>query len=201
MSVESLAIALHHSHAKGAAKLVLIGIANHDGDGGAWPSVATLAKYARVTERNVQKAIKELEGLGEIRRLISEGGLHSTASHLRPNLYKFLLTCPPDCDRSTNHRRRHEPKPVDLFTGVSQATPGVAGDRGGVSQTTPEPSMNQTTNYPEETRVIARTTSGREPLCSMRRNQPHIYEDSGYCRHCGEKRSVSSTTYEIGEVA
>lgn len=209
MSVESLAIALHHSRAKGAAKLVLIGIANHDGDGGAWPSVATLAKYAHVTERNVQKAVKELEALGEVRRLVSEGGLHSTANHLRPNLYKFLLRCPADCDRSTNHRRRNDAVAPDLFTGVSLATPGVAGDRGGVSEATPEPSMNQTTNYPEETQVIARTSLGGQPTyaaaiadkCKMRRNQAHIYEDSGYCRHCGEKRPAASINYTTGEVA
>src|SRR6218665_1834088 len=109
MSVESLAIALHHSRARGAAKLVLIGIANHDGDGGAWPAVATLARYAGVTERNVQKALAALESLGEIRRLVSSGGDHSTADHMKPNLYQFLLRCPSNCDRSARHRPHHDP--------------------------------------------------------------------------------------------
>lgn len=108
MSVEALAIALHHSRAKGSAKLVLIGIANHQGDGGAWPSVYTLGKYAHVDRRNVQRALGELEKLGEIRRVLSQGGDHSTADHLRPNLYRFLLTCPADCDRSSNHRTRRD---------------------------------------------------------------------------------------------
>ena len=66
MSVESMAIALHHSRSKGTAKVVLLGIANHDGDGGAYPTVATLAKYANVSRANVQKALTKLESLGEI---------------------------------------------------------------------------------------------------------------------------------------
>ncbi|WP_067200158.1 helix-turn-helix domain-containing protein [Microbacterium sp. XT11] len=128
MSVESISIALHHSRATGAAKLVLIGIANHDGDGGAWPSVATLAKYAGVTVRNVQKAVERLEQLHEIRRFVQAGGDHRTAEHERPNRYQFLLTCPPDCDRTSRHRTRtHAPVELSLDP-LSVATPGVGSD-------------------------------------------------------------------------
>lgn len=34
MSIEAMAVALHHSKTQGATKLVLLGIANHEGDGG-----------------------------------------------------------------------------------------------------------------------------------------------------------------------
>ena len=105
MSIESVAIALHHSRARGTAKLVLLGIANHDGDGGAWPSLATLAKYAGgVDPRNVRKALRELEVLGEIRTHLQAGGTGRTANYERPNLYDFLLRCPEGCDRSSQHR-------------------------------------------------------------------------------------------------
>ncbi|ANC31463.1 helix-turn-helix domain-containing protein [Isoptericola dokdonensis] len=103
MSVEAMTIALHHSRAQGTAKVVLLGIANHDGDGGAWPSIATLAKYANVSTRSVQRAIDELQVLGEVSRGRQQGGTARTPDHLRPNLYAFTLTCPPDCDRSKNH--------------------------------------------------------------------------------------------------
>ncbi|MGB3733153.1 helix-turn-helix domain-containing protein [Microbacterium sp.] len=103
MSIEAMTIALHHSRAKGATKLVLMGIANHDGDGGSWPSVATLAKYANASERTVQYAIKQLESLGEIRRHFQDGGRASMWDHLRPNRYEFLLRCPPRCDRTSAH--------------------------------------------------------------------------------------------------
>ena len=64
MSVEAISLVLNHSKAKGTAKVVLIGIANHDGDGGSWPSHETLARYAQVDERNVRDAIKKLVDLG-----------------------------------------------------------------------------------------------------------------------------------------
>lgn len=108
MSIESIALALHHSNAKGTAKLVLIGIANHDGDGGAWPTIDTLAKYSGVSRQNVQKALASLERLGEIRRVIQAGGDHNIADHRRPNRYEVLLSCPPTCDGTKHHRTRTE---------------------------------------------------------------------------------------------
>ena len=104
MSIESVAIALHHSKAKGTAKLVLLGIANHDGDGGAFPKVATLAKYANVHPRRIVEIIKHLGQLGEIIIHTNEGGTGKTPAHVKPNLYEFVLECPPECDRTKHHR-------------------------------------------------------------------------------------------------
>ena len=114
MSNEAMAIALHHSRSSGTTKLVLLGIANHDGDGGAWPSLATLATYAgSVSERTVSRAIGELVELGEVSVERNAGGLRNCRDDRRPNLYHFLLSCPPDCDGSKNHRvRRHGVTPV-----------------------------------------------------------------------------------------
>jgi hypothetical protein len=103
MSGETLAIALHHSRAEGTALLVLIGIANHDGDGGAWPKIATLAKYARVKDRAVTNAIATLVKLGEIRVHHNAGGTRTTDDRYRPNLYEFLLSCPSTCKGDKNH--------------------------------------------------------------------------------------------------
>jgi hypothetical protein len=104
VSIEAMTIALHHSRARGSAKLVLLGIANHHGDGGAWPSLATLAKYAAVDPRNVRKALRELEAMGEIRTHLQAGGSSGMSAYERPNRYDFLLACPASCDRSTRHR-------------------------------------------------------------------------------------------------
>jgi hypothetical protein len=60
VTAEAVAIALHHSTMKGTDKLVLLGIANHDGDGGSWPSIQTLAYYANVDVRNVQRSIDRI---------------------------------------------------------------------------------------------------------------------------------------------
>ena len=66
MSVEMISLVLNHSKAEGRSKLVLIGIANHHGDNGAWPSIATLARYANSSERSIKRDIKYLQELGEL---------------------------------------------------------------------------------------------------------------------------------------
>lgn len=103
MSVEHITAVLHHSAARGRAKLVLIGIANHQGDAGAWPSNATLQKYAGgIDERNVRRAIRELVELGELAVSI-EGATHLPKGR-RTNRYDVLVRCPPWCDGSPSHR-------------------------------------------------------------------------------------------------
>lgn len=215
-----MAIALNHSRARGAAKLVLIGIANHDGDGGAWPAIATLARYSGVHPRNVQRAIDQLESLGEISRLRGQGGNHLTAEHMRPNLYRFLLACPHDCDRTSQHRTRNSVvlmQELDLSTGVALAPGGGAHARGGVALAPPEPSLNHPTtdkeigSGPKRARESAKN-DGLSPdshslaslspaelysrllheKCGARRDgKAHAWIDSGYCLHCGNRRPDS----------
>jgi hypothetical protein len=104
MSVEAMAAVLHHSAAKGTDKLVLLGIANHDGDGGAWPSIETLGRYGSCSRTRVKTAIGRLVELGEIAVDRQAGGHQDTRPDRRPNRYRVLLTCPPDCDGTTAHR-------------------------------------------------------------------------------------------------
>lgn len=106
MSVESLAAVLHHSRAKGTAKVVAIGIANHDGDGGAWPSIRTLAMYANADRSTIKRAIRQLVKLGEVRVHIQAGGTRDMEDTERPNRYDVLVECPEGCDRTTNHKPR-----------------------------------------------------------------------------------------------
>jgi len=105
MSVEALSIVLNHSRAKGAAKLVLIGIANHlgpDADEGAWPSQARLAGYANISDRAVRNAIDNLVELGELEVAVAGG---NSRNQYKPNRYWLRLRCPETCDRSMNHNR------------------------------------------------------------------------------------------------
>lgn len=157
MSVEHLAAALHHSRAKGTAKLVLLGIANHAGDGGAWPSVATLARYANVTTRNVTKALASLQSLGEIRIHYQAGGLADMADHRRPNRYDVLVSCPPWCDKTPNHRDTRPsagPQATLWINPPSQSTPPVGIDTPPLShatgvplsESTPKPSVEPSDN-------------------------------------------------------
>lgn len=125
MSAEAVTVVLHHSKAEGTAKLVLWGIANHHSDHGAWPSIATLAKYANVKERRVQQIIRELAAMGEI-AIEEQGGLGQ--HQYKTNRYHILIQCPADCDGSLNHK-----------TGVQSVTSrGAIWSPPGVQHTAPE---------------------------------------------------------------
>lgn len=214
MSVEAMAIALHHSRAKGAIKLVLLGIANHDGDGGAWPSVRTLARYAACSPRHVQNAIADLERLGEVRRSVMGGGTRDMADHMRPNLYHFTLSCPPGCDRSKNHKMPKEVIAVELLEEgpdpLNPSSPGGPHFTGPVNSGSPEPSLNQTTQEREQLPVQAHATPAASAAryeraiaskCAGWSKGRHDYNPAGYCNFCGTHRDdvlgVNPSTGEI----
>lgn len=103
MSIEALTVVLNHSQAKGAVKLILIGIANHinpDNDG-AWPSQAKLASYANCSERYVHDAVEELVRMGELQTQVRGG---KSAGGNKSNRYWINIKCPANCDGTTNHR-------------------------------------------------------------------------------------------------
>ena len=58
------------SKTRGPARAVLLCLAIRakDADRRAWPSIATIAKDAGISERTAQYAIRDLEEAGEIRR-------------------------------------------------------------------------------------------------------------------------------------
>ena len=199
-----MAIALHHSRAKGTARAVLIGIANHDGDGGAWPSVATLAKYAGgIDARNVQKALARLEQLGEIRRHVNAGGSVGTQYGQRPNLYEFLLRCPETCDRTKNHRDRtknhRDRTKLALLPRFTDATPGEIATPGLVTpgeiattppaETPPEPPSKPTTTRKSaghSTRARSALLVHAGPCPGRSASKPHELQ-LGYCIYCGRQ--------------
>lgn len=167
-----MAVVLHHSNATGTAKLVLLGIANHEGDGGAWPSMKTLAHYANADVRTVQRAIGQLIEAGELKRLVQQGGDHRTPDAERTNLFRVQVVCPPECDRSTRHRTD---RVVPTITPVTPVSPGDASVTRGVTPVSPKPSMNHpATTAPDESHVGNRASGHR-----------HSFDEvSGYCG-CG----------------
>lgn len=176
-----MAVVLHHSKVAGTTLNVAIGIANHDGDGGAWPAIETLMKYARRSERTVQRALEELQELGEVVVHYNAGGDRNTPGDRRPNLYELVLSCPPECDRTKHHRM-----PGDKGYGVTSTSPrrkkrgdttvtprGDSHDADGVSPVAPEPSLEPNTPQPPAQRGA----------CSRHRDTP-----GDNCRGCGTTR-------------
>jgi len=89
MSIEAVSLVLNNSRATGRAKLVLLGIANHLGDHGAWPSISTLARYANSSERSVKRDIQELVGLGELKVEMQNA---PTKTQYKTNLYWITIS-------------------------------------------------------------------------------------------------------------
>lgn len=75
MSVQAISWVLDHSESRLGARCVLLSIANHAGPfgTGSWPSVKTIAKEARLSEREVQYAKAELKRIGELGEQIGAG--------------------------------------------------------------------------------------------------------------------------------
>lgn len=156
MSIEAMALVLHHSKATGTAKVVLLGVANHEGDGGARPAVATLAKYANVDPRSVRRALDMLVETGEL-EIIHKAGWAST--------YRVLVRCPKGCDRSSNHRLTVRPTPDASVTPDRNVTPDAdvhipltpaSPHPGHQRQGTPDASVTQTIQEPSENRPLNR---------------------------------------------
>ena len=77
-----------HSRADGRARLVLLAIADHQGEIGAWPSIATLARMVNSSERSVKRDIQYLQ---EIKELKVELQNAPTATQYKTNRYWVTL--------------------------------------------------------------------------------------------------------------
>lgn len=175
MSVESMAIALHHSRAKGAARTILVGIANHDGDGGAFPSMRTLAKYGGVDVRNARKHVARLVALQEVRVHLQGGNIVDKTTgkpipaELQPNRYDFLLVCPPWCDRTKHHRDTRKRRTIadtpDLWKDPrAESTGGTEAPGGPPGGSAPLTTQQQP---PTQGPAPAQGHASTEPPCSV----------------------------------
>jgi hypothetical protein len=153
--------------------IVLVGLANHaDPDGrNAFPAVATLVRYTRLSERSVRYALHALEELG----LITPADPDIVAAYIkrrdrRPNGWDLTLTArPAPAPATTNgtvahnlvhrvvHSRDDGVQPVHPAQAHGVQTPpsGVQTTTSRGAATAPEPSKNHPRNRPA--RAPART--------------------------------------------
>ena len=94
-----------HSKATGRARLVLLAIADHQGELGAWPSIETLATMVNSSTRSVKRDIQELVDLGELH---VEMQAAPTRTQYKTNLYFVTIS-----------------GVTDLTSGVTESTSGV----------------------------------------------------------------------------
>lgn len=94
MSVKHIGLVLDNFDTKNSTlKLVAIILADHaDADGICWPSYKKIAHRANITERSVQRHVKELQELGIIIKLRTGSVIKKEGKTVRvSNLYKFLV--------------------------------------------------------------------------------------------------------------
>ena len=113
MSIEIMNAVWRHSKADGRARLVLLAIADHQGEIGAWPSLATLAKMVNASERSVQRDIDYLQNIGELEVHYQQA---PTRNHYKSNLYFVKLA-----------------GVTDYESGVTNTDLGVTNTQGGVT--------------------------------------------------------------------
>jgi hypothetical protein len=76
------------SRSDGRARLVLLAIADHQGEIGAWPSISTLARMVNSSERSVQRDIQYLQSIGELTVEVQNA---PTRQQYKSNLYWVTL--------------------------------------------------------------------------------------------------------------
>lgn len=134
MSIRVMTHVWDHSKASEGALLVLLAIADHahDDGAGAWPSLETLGKKARMSERGVRYALRKLQDAGELVVEYKAGPKGS-------NRYKVVLTDPANIAGGTTVPGAPEGDPEPSF---QEPGTGLPGD--------PEPSCPQTVLEPSE---------------------------------------------------
>lgn len=136
MSIEAISWALNKApiprDRRDASSLavVLVGLANHaDPDGrNAFPSLATLARYTRLSERSIRYALRTLEDLGLIRGSDPEiVAAYVKRADRRPNGYDLAM-------HRTEPPVDTPPLPVDNRTGEGQSLPPARQHEGQTQQ-------------------------------------------------------------------
>lgn len=89
MSIKVMSEVWEHSKATSGALLVLLAIADNANEQGiAWPSLMTLARKSRLSERQVRRQLRQLEESGELETHVGGGDHFSTST------YRVTI-CPP----------------------------------------------------------------------------------------------------------
>jgi len=97
MGIQVMNAVWRNSKATGRQKLVLLAIADHQGELGAWPSIKTLSTMTNASERSVQRDIQQLVELGE---LLVESRSAPTQGQYKANRYWVTLKDSPEVTES-----------------------------------------------------------------------------------------------------
>lgn len=110
MCYKAVSAVFDSSKSVGSQRLLLVVLAHHKNrkTGQCNPSIKTLAAECKISERSVQRNLKSLVELGELR-------IQSGATHARSNCYSLCLsidTSPRACGNNPDTHVTHTPTPV-----------------------------------------------------------------------------------------
>lgn len=156
MSIRATAFVWDQSTQTGAALLMLLAVADHANDDGiCWPSIARLAEKARVSERQAQRLIQQLETAGDLQILDRGNGRGKTSLYI---LKRYAATLKGDTAMSPFDTRER----VTSCAGKGD----ILGKKGDISREkgdtamSPEPSLTTTVIEPS-TEPTTTTDSAR----------------------------------------
>jgi hypothetical protein len=143
MSVQASSWVIEHSQHKGSALLVLLMIANHaHADGtNAFPSIETLAKECRMSDRQITRIIQGLEASGELKINRSAGRFSHRYS---------LPLMPLNSDKLSGFKYQPNPDKSRTNPDKSRTNPDIA--------MSPEPSLEPSLEPPSNNNKRARAT-------------------------------------------
>lgn len=114
------------SPTSGNERLVLLALADacsRDDGTGCWPSIATVARKANISERSVRRVIARLEEAGQLHVTRTSGGTARST-----NTYAIIMTRPPDAETAVSAPGPGQPDPghsvtPDSASGVTEQAP------------------------------------------------------------------------------
>jgi Fe2+ or Zn2+ uptake regulation protein len=177
MSIESMMTVLNAGNLTPRRKLILLGIANHDGDGGSWPSISTLARYAGCSERTVQRELHRLTEEGFVTIELQAGGSARTRADRRPNLYRLSI---PHVVDNSDHGVTPTVTPTDSRGDIAVSQRGDIAVSPETSLTVPYTSKRD--SYVPESESVDNVKLTREQVRD-------ILTQSAFCPTCREKLS------------
>ena len=143
MSIDVMTRVWANSKQKGSALLLMVSIADYANEKGvAYPSIETLARKVRMSERNVQLLLRRLEEAGEL-------DIKASAGPSGCNLYRIIL----DEDNARKGGEKISPPPVKTLHpgGEIQRDGGEIQRAEGVKPSSPDPSVDPPIDPSENT--------------------------------------------------
>lgn len=179
MSIRALNMVWEHSEAKGSALILMLAIADFASDAGlSYPSVPTLARKSRMSERNTRYALGKLVESGEL-------AIQTGAGPRGANLYRIMIerNLPLQFD-----------KPEDDFGGAKFAGAKPAGAKRGSGPLQSATATPAIAIAPEPSRTIIESSGGKAgPSASPSGRSPAARAFDAYSGAFYERYSVEPT--------